>query len=52
MKAVKGHLKETNPERVAKFETSAQAFAKKVISNFKDYEFVCYFSTIGVSIGF
>lgn len=39
MKAVKAHLEEKNPERVAAFEKGAQAFAKKIIGNFKDYEF-------------
>ncbi|KZV75181.1 translationally controlled tumor-associated [Peniophora sp. CONT] len=39
MKAVKAKLQETNPDRVAAFEKGAQAFAKKVVANFKDYEF-------------
>ena len=39
MKAVKTHLGEKNPERVAIFEKNASAFAKKVVANFKDYEF-------------
>lgn len=39
MKAVKAHLQETNPERVEAFEKGAAAFAKKIIGNFKDYEF-------------
>jgi hypothetical protein len=39
MKAVKTHLQEKNPERVAAFEKGAQAFAKKIVGNFKDYEF-------------
>lgn len=39
MKAVKGKLQETNPDRVAAFEKNAAAFAKKIIGNFKDYEF-------------
>jgi hypothetical protein len=39
MKAVKTKLAETNPDRVAAFEKGAQAFAKKVVSNFSDYEF-------------
>lgn len=37
MKAVKEKLDE---ERVADFEKGAQAFAKKIVANFKDYEFV------------
>ncbi len=40
MKAVKTKLQETNPDRVNQFEKDAQAFAKKVIEKFKDYEFV------------
>lgn len=39
MKAVKTKLQETNPERVEAFEKGAQAFAKKIVGNFKDYEF-------------
>lgn len=39
MKAVKAHLQESNPDRVAEFEKGAQAAAKKIITNFKDYEF-------------
>jgi len=36
MKAVKGKLPE---DRVAEFEKEAQVFAKKIVTNFKDYEF-------------
>jgi len=36
MKAVKGEISE---ERVADFEKGAQTYAKKIVSNFKDYEF-------------
>ncbi|KAF5363247.1 hypothetical protein D9756_000424 [Leucocoprinus leucothites] len=39
MKTIKEKLEKENPERVAAFEKGAQAFAKKIISNFKDYEF-------------
>ncbi|KAK4050564.1 hypothetical protein OIO90_005031 [Microbotryomycetes sp. JL221] len=39
MKAVKAHLQETNPDRVAAFEKGAQTWVKKVLANFKDYEF-------------
>ncbi|KAE9410574.1 translationally controlled tumor-associated [Gymnopus androsaceus JB14] len=39
MKAVKTKLSETNPERVEAFEKGAAAFAKKLVANFKDYEF-------------
>jgi len=40
MKAVKAKLQVTNPERVDAFEKGAAAFAKKIVANFKDYEFV------------
>jgi len=39
MKAVKAHLQSTNPDRVPVFEKKAAEFAKKVVGNFKDYEF-------------
>lgn len=39
MKAVKSHLQENQPDRVEAFEKGAQAFAKKIIGNFKDFEF-------------
>ncbi|KAF8238722.1 translationally controlled tumor-associated [Tricholoma matsutake] len=39
MKAVKAKLQETNPGRVEAFEKGAQAYAKKIIANFNDYEF-------------
>ncbi|ORY33725.1 putative E167 tumor protein-like protein [Naematelia encephala] len=39
MKAVKTHLQNTNPDRVAGFEKEAQDLAKKIVGNFKDYEF-------------
>ncbi|TFK55919.1 translationally controlled tumor-associated [Heliocybe sulcata] len=39
MKTVKAKLAETNPDRVDAFEKGAQAFAKKVVGGFKDYEF-------------
>ena len=37
MKSVKEKLPE---DRVAAFEKNAQAFAKKIVAGFKDYEFV------------
>ena len=37
---VKTKLQETNPDRVDAFEKGAQALAKKIVGNFKDYEFV------------
>jgi hypothetical protein len=40
MKAVKAALETSNPDRVAAFEAGAQAFAKKVVANMKNYEFV------------
>lgn len=39
MKAVKAHLQEKNPERVAAFEKGAAVFAKKVLSNINDWQF-------------
>ncbi|KAJ7498876.1 translationally controlled tumor protein [Mycena latifolia] len=39
MKAVKAKLSETHPDRVDAFEKGAAAFAKKLVANFKDYEF-------------
>lgn len=39
MKAVKAKLQETNPSRVEAFEKGAQTFAKKIVGNFKDFEF-------------
>jgi propanediol dehydratase large subunit len=39
MKAVKAELAKDSPERVEVFEKKAQDFAKKVIGNFKDYDF-------------
>jgi hypothetical protein len=37
MKAVKAKLPE---DRVESFEKGAQTYAKKIVTNFKDYEFV------------
>ncbi|KAF5388062.1 hypothetical protein D9615_000451 [Tricholomella constricta] len=39
MKAIKTKLAETNPDRVTAFEEGAQKYAKKIVANFKDYEF-------------
>lgn len=39
MKAVKAKLEKTKPERVDAFEKGAQAYAKKIVANFKDFEF-------------
>ena len=42
MKAVKEKMKESgaSDDAVKEFETSAQGYAKKIIANFKDYEFL------------
>ncbi|KAF7729947.1 Translationally-controlled tumor protein [Apophysomyces ossiformis] len=39
MKAIKAHLEKNNPERVPVFEKQATNFIKKILANFKDYEF-------------
>jgi hypothetical protein len=41
MKAVKTKLQEAgkSAEEIKEFETGAQAFAKKILGNFKDWEF-------------
>lgn len=39
MKAVKKHLEESDPDRVAVFEKKVTPFVKKILENFKDYEF-------------
>lgn len=39
MKAVKGKLE---PEQQPEFEKAAAAYAKKIIANFKDFEFVSF----------
>ncbi|KAG9288281.1 hypothetical protein G9A89_021312 [Geosiphon pyriformis] len=39
MKGIKEHLTQSNPERVPIFEKNAQEFVKKILGNFKDYEF-------------
>lgn len=40
MKSVKAKL---NEDRVNAFEKGAQAYAKKIVANFKDFEFVRLF---------
>jgi ABC-type Zn uptake system ZnuABC Zn-binding protein ZnuA len=45
MKAVKEKLAETKPDSVQDFEKGAAAYAKKIIANFKDYEFVSVLKT-------
>ncbi len=39
MKKVKQHLEKENPSRVETFEKQAAVFAKKVVGNFKDFDF-------------
>lgn len=39
MKALTAKIKENNPDRLEAFQKGAQAFVKKILSNFKDYEF-------------
>jgi len=39
MKEIKTRLTTSNPARVADFESKAGAYAKKIVGNFKDYEF-------------
>jgi hypothetical protein len=39
MKKVKAHLAEKDPTRVEAFEKAAQGYAKKIVANFKDWEF-------------
>ena len=48
MKAVKTKLQESNPDRVETFEKGAQNFAKKIVANFKDYEFVSVYRIEGL----
>lgn len=39
MKAVKAQLQEAGSDRVEAFEKGAGAEAKRIVANFKDYEF-------------
>ncbi|CDO95408.1 unnamed protein product [Kluyveromyces dobzhanskii CBS 2104] len=39
MKEIKSKLQETNPDEVPIFEKGAQAYVKKVIGSFKDWDF-------------
>ncbi|KAJ3565736.1 hypothetical protein NP233_g7448 [Leucocoprinus birnbaumii] len=39
MKKLKEELQKTNPDRVPVFEKGAAAFAKKIVANFKDFDF-------------
>ena len=40
MKAIKAKLVEENPGRVETFEKKASSFAKKIVDDFKNYDFV------------
>ncbi|KAG7096907.1 hypothetical protein E1B28_004312 [Marasmius oreades] len=40
MKTIKTYLQEKNPDRVEAFEKGAAAYAKKIVANLKDFEFV------------
>ena len=46
MKSVKEHLQKTNPDRVAEFEKDASTYAKKIVADIKNYEFVSLNSLI------
>lgn len=46
MKAVKEKL---DPDRVAAFEKGAAAYAKKIVANFKNFEFVRIFPVLMTS---
>lgn len=39
MKEIKSKLQETNPDAIPIFEKGAQAYVKKVVGSFKDWEF-------------
>lgn len=39
MKTIKKKLEETDPEAVSVFEKGAQAYVKKIVGSFKDWEF-------------
>lgn len=43
MKGVKEKLKASEPGRVEEFEKKAAVYAKKIVANFKDFEFVRIF---------
>ena len=43
MKAVKAELATSHPDQVDSFEKGAQTYAKKIVANFKDFEFVSGF---------
>ena len=42
MKSVKTYLTQNHPDKVEEFEKGAQAYAKKIVSNFKDFDCVSH----------
>jgi len=48
MKKILDKLKETNPERANEFQKKAQVFVKRVLDNFKDFDF--YVSENGLEL--
>lgn len=42
MKRVKAELTKTHPDKVEAFEKGAGAYAKKVVADFKNYDFVSF----------
>jgi hypothetical protein len=50
MKVIKIELSKDNPDRLAAFEKGASTFAKKIIANFGDYEFVCNLFILRIAI--
>ena len=52
MKEVKAKIPEEQKDRVEKFEKNAQTYAKKIITNFKDYQFVSSPRTVFLWLGF
>ena len=39
MKTIKSNLEESNPDRIPAFEKGAQTYVKKILENFKDFDF-------------
>lgn len=39
LKSIRAKLEASNPERVAKFESGSQAYAKKILGNFDNFRF-------------
>lgn len=39
MKTIKSKLEESNPDRIPAFEKGAQTYVKKILENFKDFDF-------------